>query len=135
MHTARDLQAFLEAPDETLESWKETAKQASKKDRISLNADELKKSALKFFSAVSDPSVPPDWVATQDLPCTQMAQYTDTLTTHVTSVHKHSKAYIDKCASRSRPAYDLGQVRLVTAGTFAAGTVRYPPRWRPSRPL
>jgi len=96
MHTAADLQAFLEKPDDALDAWKELAKQ-QKATSYSSMASDVKSSLLASYSRLSFSSESSSSFApVQDVPCQQMSNYATALQAQVTSVHKHSKAYIER---------------------------------------
>ena len=95
---ARDLQTFLEASDDTLESWKESTKQ--KAPAFTSMAADVKQGAYSSASRISSyfagegPSATFEPVA--DMPLMQMANYTSALQTQVQAVHKHSKSYMER---------------------------------------
>ena len=134
LHTAADLQAFLEKPDDALEAWKELAKQhkgglvaglvpmptmpAMPTSTSQLVSDVkaglysgYNKSVSLFGGETSTTFTP-----VLDSPCQQMTNYATALQTQVGAVHKTSKAYIDKqkALSASYTNFGLALTQLST---------------------
>lgn len=98
LHAAPDLQTFLEASEETLESWKESSKQTKGPQYAAMLTDVrsgLLSSYSRGFSLLGG-EAPPAFTPVQDIPCQQMGNYAAALETQVTAVHKHSKKYIER---------------------------------------
>lgn len=99
LHTAPDLQAFLEKPEDALEAWKEQSK-PPKAPLYSSLATDVKAGLLSSYSrSVSlfgGDSASAAFTPVQDVPCQQMGNYATALQTQVTAVHKHSKSYIER---------------------------------------
>lgn len=98
LHAAPDLQTFLEAAEEVLEAWKESAAKSKPPTYTTLVSD-VKQGLLSSYSKslslfASEP--PPAFTPISDVPCQQMAVYCSTLLNQITAVHKHSKTYIDR---------------------------------------
>ena len=120
LHTAADLQAFLEKPEDSLDAWKELAKPKSSASLAQSLATETKASlftaynkGLSYFNSEgSGPSA--GFEPAQDLPCQQMANYATALQGQVTSVHKHSKSYIErnKALGQSMTGFGLALTQL-----------------------
>jgi sorting nexin-1/2 len=99
LHTAADLQAFLEKDDEELEAWKELSKQNKGPLYMSLATDAksgLLSASSKLGSLFSGGDASASYTAVTDVPCQQMSNYATALQAQVASVHKHSKAYVEK---------------------------------------
>jgi len=116
LHTAVDLQAFLEKPDDALEAWKELAKQQKSSSYGSMMSDVKAglysgySRSVSLFGSESSASFTPQ----QDVPCQQMANYATALQAQVTAVHKHSKSYIErhKALSSSLTGFGLALTQL-----------------------
>ena len=97
LHTAKDLETFLEAKE--LESWKDSSK-APKVPSASAMLTDVKSGLLssytRGFSMISGEGAPPAFKPVQDVPCQQMGNYAAALETQITAVHKHSKKYIER---------------------------------------
>jgi len=122
LHTAADLQAFLEKPDDALEAWKELSKQ-SKAPLYTTLATDTKASlfsaynkSLAYFDSASSGSAAPAFDPVLDVPCQQMSNYAAALQTQVTTVHKHSKAYIERhrALGASMTGFGLALTQLST---------------------
>eukprot|EP00316_Scyphosphaera_apsteinii_P004288 CAMPEP_0119320018 /NCGR_PEP_ID=MMETSP1333-20130426/51167_1 /TAXON_ID=418940 /ORGANISM="Scyphosphaera apsteinii, Strain RCC1455" /LENGTH=512 /DNA_ID=CAMNT_0007326607 /DNA_START=74 /DNA_END=1612 /DNA_ORIENTATION=- len=100
LHSAPDLQTFLEATEDTLEAWKESSKQAKQSSYMSM-LGEVKQGLLSLSSyslrasMLSSESIPPV-VAVTDVACQQMGNYAAALETQIAAVHKHSKKFIER---------------------------------------
>jgi len=97
LHTAPDLQTFLEASEPTLESWKDTSKTTKIPSASSLMTDVksgLLSSYTRGFSLLGGDA--PGFRPIPDVPCQQMGNYAAALETQITAVHKHSRKYIER---------------------------------------
>ena len=121
---ARDLQTFLEASDDTLESWKESTKQ--KAPAFTSMAADVKQGAYSSASRISSyfagegPSATFEPVA--DMPLMQMANYTSALQTQVQAVHKHSKSYMERHGALSSSLTSFGLALTQLGGVAAPRT-------------
>ena len=133
LRSAEDLQAFLEKPEEALEAWKEQKKPKGSGSMLggagsvlsgatSLTLAETKASLLSAYSKglamfnSEGSSSAAGFSPVQDVPCQQMANYASALQGQVTSVHKHSKAYIDRhrALGQSMTGFGLALSQLST---------------------
>ena len=118
LHTAGDLQAFLEKPDDALEAWKDAAKQQKATTYATMMSDVkagLFSSYNKTVSLVAG-ETSASFVPVPDVPCQQMGNYATALQAQVTAVHKHSKAYVDrnKALGQSMTGFGLALTQLAT---------------------
>ena len=98
LHTAPDLQTFLEASEETLETWKKSSAEPKPKQYEAMLGD-VKSGILSSYTrgfGLLGGEAPPAFTPVQDVPCQQMGNYAAALETQITSVHKHSKKYIER---------------------------------------
>ncbi len=99
LHTAADLQAFLEKTDDALEQWRERAKGgASARGAYSLSdvRSGLYSVGSRSMSLLGGEAAPASFTPLTDLPCQQMGNYTSAVQGQVASVHKHARAYIER---------------------------------------
>lgn len=116
LYSAKDLQTFLEATEETLESWKEQSKQAKAPSYTALLSDVKSglfssyAKSVNLLTSEAAPATPP----VVDVPCQQMTNYVAALQTQMTAVHKHSKSYIDRhrALSASMTGFGLALTQL-----------------------
>lgn len=127
LHTAPDLQTFLEASEQTLESWKESSKQAKGSSAASVLTDVksgLLSSYARGFSMLGG-ETPPAFKPVQDVPCQQMGNYAAALETQITAVHKHSKKYIERHRSlaSSMTGFGLSLTQLANCESEINGSL------------
>jgi sorting nexin-1/2 len=97
IHTAPDLQAFLEKPDDELEQWREKAKGGALGTKA-YSLQDVKSGLLKMAnSSLSMTEMPPaSFLPLADVPCQQMGNYAAAVQAQVASVHKHARGYIER---------------------------------------
>ena len=118
LHTAPDLQTFLEASEETLETWKRSSSEAKPRQQYSPEAllGDVRSGLLSSYArglggllGGEPPSSPAlKFAPSVDVPCQQMGNYAAALETQITSVHKHSKKYIDRHRTLAASMTGLG---------------------------
>ncbi|KAL1500085.1 hypothetical protein AB1Y20_012759 [Prymnesium parvum] len=110
LHSAQDLQTFLEASDVQLESWKESTK--LKAPALLSTVADVKQgaysSASRLSSYFTSDGPPSSFEPVSDVPLMQMANYSSALQTQVQAVHKNSKNYIERHNSLSSSMTSLG---------------------------
>ena len=136
LHTAKDLETFLEAKE--LESWKDSSK-APKVPSASAMLTDVKSGLLssytRGFSMISGEGAPPAFKPVQDVPCQQMGNYAAALETQITAVHKHSKKYIERHRSLASSMTGFGlSLTQARRHAHAPRAAHDPPRPHPPPP-
>jgi len=127
LHTAPDLQTFLEASEQTLESWKESSKQVKVPSAASVLTD-VKSGLLSSYTrgfSILGGEAPPAFKPVQDVPCQQMGNYAAALETQIMAVHKHSKKYIERHRSlaSSMTGFGLSLTQLANCESEINGSL------------
>ena len=109
LHTAPDLQAFLEKAEDALDTWKERSKP---KSSGTYSLADVKSGLLsvsaKSISLFNGESAPTGFIPVTDLPCQQMGNYTSAMQAQVASVHKHAHNFIERHRALSSSMTDFG---------------------------
>jgi len=121
LHSAPDLQAFLEKEGETLEPWKELSKPpkvASSSYSASLS-DSSSWMYNKSMSLLGGDGPSATFTPMEDKPCLQMGNYASALKEQVTCVHQHSKSYIERhrALGQSMTGFGLALTQLANCET------------------
>jgi len=117
LRAAPDLQTFLEASDDVLDSWKESSK--SSKQAYMPSLGDMKQGLLSSYTrslSMLSTDTPPAPAAVADVACQQMSNYTTALETELSSVHKHSKRFIERhrALASSMSGFGLSLTKLAS---------------------
>ena len=122
LRLAEDLREFLSRPAEggdSLEAWKENAKQSKPSPYTMMTMQEVKAglfSLSRKSQALFDVEGSASFIPVADVPCQQMSNYATALQAQVSAVHKHSKAYVErhKALGQSLTGFGLALTQLAT---------------------